>query len=350
MAGGALAGLALLPTASAQAAAASPASGSAATAQWQTDIAKVPQQSSGSGCYQASYPSLTWHAVACVTAPKIPLAPAVSRGSAEHAGHTGPATVGDGTDYSAVVSGLISKATGTFTNVSSNISEKGAVDGTGSQVANSFSLQLNSQFFSGSSACSRSSNPADCLAWQQFVYTFNGGGTGEVFMQYWLIDYNATCPSGWFTYSTDCYTNSNATVVNAVTAAQLASVKLTASAVSDGNDAVSLSVGSGKAVTVTGKDTKVGLASFWNTAEWGVYGDGGGSAANFGSGNTLEAQTALTSNSSAAPSCVEEGFTGETNNLTLTATPALGSQTSPTMATKQTNGATGGSSCAVAAG
>ena len=344
LAAGALIGAALVPAASAQAAA-SPAAVSAAKAQWQAEISHV--QENGSGCYQASYPSLSWHAVACVTAPQLPLVPTTAKAAHATARHAGPATVGDGTDYSAVVSGLISKAVGTFTNVSSNISEKGAVDGSGSQVSNSFSLQLNSQFFTGSSACSGASSPSSCQAWQQFVYTFNGGGTGEIFMQYWLIDYNATCPSGWYTYSTDCYTNSSASEVSAVTAAQLATVKLTANAASGGNDSVALSVGSGSATTVTGKDTKVGLASHWNTSEWGVYGDGGGSAANFGSGNTLEAQTVLTSTSSAAPSCVEEGFTGETNNLTLAATPAI-SATSPTIATKQTNGATGSGSCATA--
>jgi len=340
----ALAGAALLPAASAQAAASPAAASAAAKASWQAAISRVPEQ--GSGCYQASYPSLTWHAVACVAAPNIPLVP--TKAAHASARHTAPVTVGDGTDYSAVVSGLISKATGTFTNVSSGITEKGAVDGSGSQVSNSFSLQLNSQFFSGSAACARASVPANCLAWQQFVYTFNGGGTGDVFMQYWLIDYAATCPSGWYTYSTDCYTNSSATTISAITAAQLASVKLTASAVSGGNDAVSVSVGSGSASTVTGKDTKVGLAGFWNTTEWGVYGDGGGSAANFGTGSTLEAVTSLTSTSSAAPSCVLEGFTGETNNLKLTATPALGTVASPTMGSKQTNGTSSTSSCATA--
>ena len=341
-AGGALAGLALLPTASAQAAA-SPAAVSAAKAQWQSSIARVPEQ--GNGCYQASYPALTWHSVACVAAPDIVLAPAVA-GKGKSAGHATPVTVGDGTDYSAVVTGKISKAVGTFANVSSNISEKGAVDGTGSQVSNSFSLQLNSQFFSGSPTCKGSS----CLAWQQFVYTYNGGGTGDVFMQYWLIDYSGSCPSGWDAYSGDCYTNSSATEVTDVTAAELASVNLTASAVSGGNDSVSLSVGSGSAVTVSGKDTKVDLASYWNTTEWGVYGDGGGSAANFGSSNTLEPVTSLTATSSGAPSCVEEGFTGETNNLTLAATPALGTESSPTLASEQTDGTTGTASCAVAAG
>lgn len=310
---------------------------------WQAAIARVAAP--GGGCYRASYPSLRWHAVTCVTAPRIPLVPALPRAAARH---TGPATVGDGTDYSAVVSGLISKATGTFQNVSSGITEKGSVGGSGGQVANSFSLQINSQFFAGSPACSGSSNPSGCLAWQQFVYTFNGGGTGDVFMQYWLIDYDATCPSGWFSFSSDCYTNSSASTVSAVTAKQLATVKLSGSAASGGNDAVSLSVGSGRATTVTGRDSKVDLAANWNTTEWGVYGDGGGSAANFGAGTTLEAQTALTSSSSSAPSCVEEGFTGETNNLSLAATPALGSESSPTMASEQTNGTSGAASCAVA--
>jgi hypothetical protein len=344
VAAGALVGAALFTAAPAQAAS-GPAGVSVAKAAWQTAIAHVPEQ--GAGCYQASYPALSWHAVACVAAPRIPLVPALRPGSAAHAG---PATVGDGTDYSAVVSGLISKATGTFTNVSSNISEKGDVGGSGSLVANSFSLQLNSQFFTGSPACAHAGVPADCQAWQQFAYTYNGGGTGDVFMQYWLIDYNASCPSGWYSYSTDCYTNSSASEITGITAAELATVKLSATSVSGGNDAVSLSVGSGKAVTVTGKDSKVDLAAYWNTTEWGVFGDGGGSAADFGSGNTLEAQTALTSTGSGAPSCVEEGFTGETNNLTLTATPALGSESSPTMASEQTDGTTSGPSCATAAG
>ena len=312
-------------------------------AQWQAAIARLRQP--GSGCYHASYPVLRWHAVKCVTAPKVPLAPTPLATSGRRGG---PETVGDGTDYSAVVSGLISKAVGTFTNVSSGITEKGQNGGEGGQVSNAFSLQLNSQFFTGSPACAKSGDPSDCLAWQQFVYTYDSRSSGEIFMQYWLINYDATCPSGWFTYSSDCYTNSNAAGVSVLTAAELATVKLTASAASGGNDGVSLSVGSGSATSVTNSDTKVDLAANWNTAEWGVYGDGGGSAANFGSNTTLEAQTVLTATSNSAPSCVEEGFTGETNNLKLTTTPALGTESSPTMATKQTNGTSGTASCAVA--
>lgn len=306
--------------------------------QWQAAIAQVPEP--GGGCYNASYPSLQWHAVKCVTARNWRLA---------------PSKVGNGVDYSAQVSGTISKATGKFKDVSSGISEKGQVDATGSKIANAFSLQLNTEFFSGSPACSGSSDPSACLAWQQFVYAYGActGGANCIFMQYWLIDYDATCPSGWYTYtagsSTDCYTNSNAAAVSTVTAKDLASTSFYGSAAAGGNDAVSLSIGSGTATSVTGPDSMVDLAPYWNTTEWGVFGDAGGGEAYFGTDNTLEAQTALKGTSSAAPKCVKEGFTGETNNLKLASTPALGSESSPTMGSRQTDGSAGTASCAVKA-
>ena len=312
-------------------------------AQWQAAIAHVRQP--GKGCYHAAYPALQWHAVTCTAAPRFPLAPARSAGSATRGG---PMTVGNGHDYSAVVTGLISQAVGTFNNVSAGITERGKVGNAGLRVANAYSLQLNTQFFSGSPACSGSSNPANCLAWQQFVYTYQNHTTGYVYMQYWLINYNATCPAGWFTYSTDCYTNSSAATTpgGPLTAADLATLKLTATAVSGGNDGVSLSVGGGTATAVTNSDSEIDLASSWNTTEWGVFGDGGGGEAYFGTNTTLEPQTVLTDGLHVAPRCVREGFTAETNNLKLTTTPALGTVPSPTMASEQTNGTSTTASCA----
>jgi hypothetical protein len=311
---------------------------------------KAPQP--GTGCFNAASPAQQWQAVKCVTALARPLAPATQGGPAT--GPSGSTTVGDGTDYSAKSSGLISKATGTFKDVSSNISEKGQIGGTGSEITNALSLQLNSQFFTGSPACSGSSDPSDCEAWQQFVYTYDGctSGTTEIsciFMQYWLIDYDATCPTGWYTYSSDCYTNSSAAEVSTVTAKDLSSISMYGSAVKGGEDSVSLTIGSGTATLVTGPDSMVDLGPAWNTTEWGAFGDAGGGEAYFGSGNTLEARTVLKSTSSAAPGCLKEGFTGETNNLTLTATPALGTVSYPTMASKQTDGKTSTASCAVKA-
>jgi hypothetical protein len=315
-------------------------------AQWQAAIARVRDPSPG--CYSASYPALTWQPIACVAAPKVPFVPAPT--PLTSAGTTGPATViGDGHDYSAQVPGLISQATGTFQNVSSGITERGQVGATGARIANSFSLQLNTEFISGSPACSGSSDPSKCQAWQQFIYAYQSKKIGQIFMQYWLIDYDATCPSGWNTYSDDCYTNSNATNVSTLTASELATVQLSGSATQGGTDGVSLAVGSGQATIVTNNDNMIDLADSWNTTEWGLFGDGGGGEAYFGAKTSLEAQTALTASSgSSAPTCVSEGFTGETNNLKKAATPALGSEPSPTMASKQTNGKTGTASCAVA--
>lgn len=213
---------------------------------------------------------------------------------------------------------------------------------------------MNSQFFKDPPACTGSSDPADCLGWQQFIYAYSASGSGtpnDIFMQYWLIDYDATCPSGWNTYTsdgtTDCYANSPAASVSTITAKELATVKLTGSAKSKGNDAVSVSVGSGKATSVSNSDGETDLASYWNGSEWGVFGDGGGGEAYFGTNTTLEAQTALTTTSSSVK-CVKAGYTGETNNLKLTATPALGSELSPTMATRQTDGTATTPSCATA--
>jgi hypothetical protein len=104
----------------------------------------------------------------------------------------------------------------------------------------------------------------------------------------------------------------------------------------------------GHATLATGNDNVVDLAPNWNTTEWNVFGDGGGGGAIFGKNTTLEAVTQLTATTSAAPSCVKEGFTAETNNLKLAATPALGAESSPTLASKQTNGSAGTASCAVA--
>lgn len=309
-----------------------------ARAQWERAIAQVATP--GSGCYDASYPALQWHATPCAVAPSWAFAP------------VDPKAVGDGKDYSAKVTGTISKATGSFSDVSPNITEKGKAGNQGTAKANTFSLQLNSEFFS-SPRCSGASAPASCLGWEQFVYTTN---PNDVFMQYWLIDYDTSCPSGWFTFHptghTDCYKNSAAAKVTsgALTAADLARVQLVGQAVAGGNDQVSLSLGSGKATAVSNRDNVVTLAPSWNTAEFGVYGDGGGGSANFGPNSTLQAQTTLVASTSAAPKCVKTGFTGETNNLNLVHTPALGSQPSPTIASRQTNAASSKASCASAPG
>jgi hypothetical protein len=312
-------------------------------AAWQKDIANVRQP--GRGCFHASYPALAWHAVKCAAAPKVPvpMAPAPASGSARHAG---PATVGGkGGDYRFKVSGLITQATGSFVSVTSDSTESGLVANEGKPYRNAFTLQLNTQMFSGSPACSGASHPSDCQAWQQFVYAYGNRAstitTTTIYMQYWLINYDATCPSGWFPFSGDCYIDSTRAPVGTLTVSDLASVQLSGSASWDGNDAVSLMTGSGDATSVTSSDSMLDLAAYWNTTQWGVFGDGGGGEAKFSANTELEPLTAL-AGSIGSPSCTfGTSFTGESNNLNLGATPAV-SELTPTMASVQTNATAGG--------
>jgi hypothetical protein len=133
-------------------------------AAWQADIGHVRQP--GRGCYHASYPALTWHAVKCVTAPRIPDALGLV---SEPLKDARPETVGANTDQSAQVPGLISSATGTFQDVTPGITEAGQIDDAGSQVTNAFSLQLNSQRYINTNECGDSTEPANCRAAQQFI-------------------------------------------------------------------------------------------------------------------------------------------------------------------------------------
>jgi len=306
------------------------------------------------GCFTGSYPTPKWHQVQCHTAPRIPFAPGIVShngvpsgiGSAA-ADAAGPGQeIGNGADYSAkVASGSISTATGSFPYVSPGSTETGEQDGTGPQVANTFSLQLNTEFFSGSPACAGAADPADCLAWQQFVYSST---SDAVFMQYWLIDYDAACPAGWFTYSTDCYENSAETLLTAAapTIATLESVSLTGTVDSGGSDSVVMAYGS-NSVSAVGADSVVDLAGNWNIAEFAILGDGDSTEANFSSGTTVDVETAVNNGATAAPTCDYDGFTAETNNLSFASAPALAAGSEPAIETQQTS-AGGTAGCATA--
>jgi hypothetical protein len=66
-------------------------------------------------------------------------------------------------------------------------------------------------------------------------------------------------------------------------------------------------------------DNAVHAAAGWTTAEFNVFGDGGNSAgggqASFNSGSTVVTRTRIIYGGTAAPTCVAEGFTAESNNL-----------------------------------
>ncbi len=296
---------------------------------WRKAMVKTERPSKG--CFTATYPERTWRVVPCGKAPQKPYPP-----------RTGirPQTVGNGTDFSGQVTANPSAGEGSFDSVTGVTSES---DGT----ANSFSLQLNTNFFS-TVACAGASNPAACLGWEQYIYENpGGGGSGFAFIQYWMINFNNPCPAGWNTFGGDCYTNSaNASAVPAQTIAALATMKVDG----DTTDSVSFSVG-GNLFTAAGDNHFTDLANGWRVSEFNIVGNGGGSQANFNTGSTIVVRTAVNSGMPGTPpTCVQQGFTGETNNLTLVTAPTMAPDVNwPSIIfTQSNNGPITPASCATA--
>jgi len=128
-------------------------------------------------------------------------------------------------------------------------------------------------------------------------------------------------------------------------------VTLTGTATTGGNDTVVMTTGSGQATaTSVNSDSMLNLANAWKGVEFTVVGDCCLTQANFSAGTTLKVKTTVHNGTKIAPSCVVEGFTGETNNLNLVGTPAIGTQGSPAIVSEQTSNPGTAASCATAAG
>jgi len=219
------------------------------------------------GCSTATYPETQWKTVACIAPPPHPMPP--RRG-------VRPLVVGNGDDISAQVStaGFISTAIGSFDSVTGVVSESSPIGNSGPPVANAYTLQVNTNFFA-STTCAASPN-VGCQGWEQFVFA-NDGSSGSVFIQYWLIQYNTTCPAGWnqfsFTGSTDIYCYRNSPGATAVPTNQpignLAQLSLTGSVTATG-DSATLTAGT-TVYSVAGSNS-VNAAVGWQTAESNVFG------------------------------------------------------------------------------
>jgi len=183
---------------------------------WHEAITRKPLPRNG--CFTAAFPDMTWREVKCVAAPDRPVR------------KEGSANVGNGNDFVAqVTSGVISSATGSFDSVSGVLSENDR------GTANLFSLQLNTNTFS-TPACNTAAVPTACQGWEQFVFD---SGDGNVFIQYWLEGYAATCPSGWNTFKSDCWRNGAKTAsAPPQPIANLGKLKLTAKASLNGKDTI----------------------------------------------------------------------------------------------------------------
>jgi hypothetical protein len=268
---------------------------------WRRSRVHSPRPSN-KGCFETNYPAASWTETNCVIPPNIPLRP-------YHGGVRRLDTVGDGTDFSAQIPGSSVTMEGSFDSISGVTSESGG------GTANAYTLQLNSEFFS-TTTCGGQSG---CVGWEQFVFlNVETASRSLGFIQYWMINYGTSCPSGWQSGGgEDCYRNSvYGVAVPVQTIATLDQMTLTGVAPSgEMDDSVTVSINS-KLYSVTGNAYFPDLAQNWNTSEFNVLGPGNGSQAVFNEGATMVVRTAVETGT-AAPSCVSEGFTAETNNLTL---------------------------------
>jgi von Willebrand factor type D domain len=305
---------------------------------WRAKMIEVPLPKIG--CFTSNFPSETWKEVACGTAPNLPYPPA--RGPR-------PQTVGGSNDFAGEVSNLITGVDGSFDSVTGVTSEKGVKGNGGPVTANTFSLQINSKPFT-STKCNASPN-ANCLGWQQFVYS----NAGSAFIQYWLLAYNTACPAGWITYNgfapaIYCYRNGpNAVNVPVQAITNLATLQLKGTANAGGNDSIIMTTSSGT-VSAANVDSMLGLAAGWKGAEFILVGDCCSNQAIFNPGSSIVVHTTVHHGATSQPTCVLEGFTGETNNLNLVSTPASGTLASPAVISNQSNVTTTVASCAPATG
>jgi hypothetical protein len=263
-------------------------------AAWQAEITDTPTPYDG--CFQADFPSTIWMEVGCIEAPDTPYIPSTGTGSGE--------TVGNGHDYAASVNALIANTKGSFPSVT-------GVHGENDQgVSNVYSLQINSDFMD-SGLCSGHPN---CKVWQQFIYA---SGARAVFMQYWRIHWQATCPAGWNTYLDNCWKNSAAVSAPRNSILNLSHMTLYGSAARNGSDKV-IFTGPNHAYSTSGPDNVVFLARHWRQSEFNIVGDGGGSEAVFNAGSHLTVRVLVHHGTTGVLSCATNaGTTGETNNLNL---------------------------------
>ncbi len=287
-----------------------------ARATWRASIEQI--ETPAEGCFHASYPNLSWEKAACqYVQPRIHSA--TRKVTGENA-----EVVGNGNDYAAGVTGLISRAAGSFPVVQGVRAEESVgvpLFGDGGILGpNEYSLQLNSNFGAGSAACSGISG---CYVWQQFAYatdyySYPETGVAGVFMESWLLGYGDTCPTPeWYSLPPDCVINSTVIPVPDFPITELATARISASAFAGRNDAVVFSHDR-EAWSVSAPDTVVDLATVWNQSEFNVFGDAGGSEAVFNAGSLIWVNVAVSSGSRAAPRCLSnDGTTGESNNLYL---------------------------------
>jgi hypothetical protein len=269
-----------------------------------------------------------------------------------------PEVVGNGNDVAAQApSGHISSATGSFDTLTNVSSESGPIANAGASLADTYTLQVNTDFFT-TSVCTNpgGSTNASCRGWEQFVFE-NQPNAHRASIQYWLTDWGTSpaCPANFqaFTVGThpDCVQKVNlsgAVSTTAVPVTNLSQVTLTGNA-GAGADSIIMTIGS-TAYTRAG-DNSVNASSGWTIAEFNVVGDGGnssgGGTATFNNNAAFVTRTRINYGGRAAPNCVAQGFTAEKNNLSFgPLPPPVASQPGPAVIWNESTAGGAPSACA----
>jgi hypothetical protein len=195
------------------------------------------------------------------------------------------------------------------------------------QGLNSYTLQLNSDFFP-SSACG---SIQDCGGWEQFVFENPPHSMrGFLFIEDWLVPMPISrgslsgCPpsKGWQYVGIGCVQNSQAVRIPNVSIKDLSQVIETGTASLSG-DSIYLSVGTTEyGMRKIQGDGVVDLAANWDGAEFNVVGDAGGDVANFNAGSRITVSLQTDIGLTTKPTCLaHSGTTGETNNLFFVKAP-----------------------------
>lgn len=312
---------------------------------WRSALGRVPLP--GDGCYRATYPALTWSTARC----GVPS----TRAMASFAQRRAHETVGNGNDYTIRTRPhLIVSAIGTFPVVDGVTSEKTAnalPSESGVPGINSYTLQLNAGVFS-TTACN---GEARCSGWEQFVFA-NPPGTGgaQAYIQYWLLRSGASgklpCPGGhWWKAGSDCYYNSPRAVdIPNQSFLNFASIAFTGTARASG-DTIAYSDGTTTYAMTVRKGSIADLHAHWYSAEFNVFGNAGGSQAQFNTGSTIDVSVEADDGApGAAPACPPgTGTTGEGNNLVLVPATNGNAMTYPSIHFTESNAPKSGpASCA----
>ncbi len=267
-----------------------------------------------------------------------------------------PLTVGNGNDISAEApTGRISTANGKFDTVTgvTSVSAFTPPQSGPLTVSNAYTLQVNSNFFSGSSLCSF---PVAPCSWEQFVYENDGSGLpflggcsssthACVYIQYWRFGVGG-CPAGWISDgSGDCFKNSPAAGAPNPPISQLAQLSLSGVVTATSDEAIFFV---GSVATMSVGDNFVNLAAGWRQAEYNLVGDCCLSEATFNpTGVQVITRNSIDYGGTAPPNCVAVGFTGETNSLNFPLSPPAPSSPGPALLfTENTTG--GSANCAAA--